>query len=651
MVLFSSWKGEVIDNRGKDPSGFVEPKAIRLPEEFYKGEKIKAFFGWDGIVIKDLSFDLLEMAVSYAQALAKASCGKCTPCGFGSRLISEMLEALWKGESGVESFSVLESLAVTMMTTSRCSFGQRGPVPILHLLRYFPEELKGSLTAQRAYTSLKYRWAVTAPCKNACPANLDIPLYIEQIREMRFEEALTTIRNGVCLPGTLGRVCVKPCESNCRRALLEGAVAIKGLKRFVADFQMQRALRSEVRQVEPSGKKVAVIGAGPAGLSCAYYLALKGHKVVIFERQKAPGGMAFYGIPAYRLPKEVLLKEVEEIEAYGVEIRYGVEVGKDVTVSQLLKDFDAVFIGVGTQGSSKMGVEGEEEGYKGFISGVEYLYHINNGVDPYPEAKRVVVVGGGNVAMDCVRASFRVGKSDVHLVYRRSRAEMPADPEEVEAAEEEGVVFHYLCNPKRIIAESGRVVAVELIRMELGEPDASGRRRPIPVPGSEFVIETDLIVAAIGQVLDVGFLRPEDGIELTKGGTVVVNPDTFETTRKGVFAAGDCVTGPDVLVRAIAGGRKAAERIDRYLKGMDLGPSEEEKFEEFFSAIGVFDQREKISMPSGLGRMEPERLEPEKRKWVFEEVEKGYGPEEALYEAQRCLKCYRLGMIAVENQR
>ncbi len=646
MVLFSSWKGEVVDNRGRSPQDAVEPKAIKLPEEFFKGEKVKAFFGWDGIVIRDPSVDLLEMALKYSEVLAKESCGKCTPCGFGWRLVRQILEGMAKGETGPEYLKVLEDLCQFIRSSSRCSIGQTGPVPILHLIQYFGEELKERISSKRLPSGGRYRYGVTAPCLNACPANLDIPRYVEEIREGRYEESLETIMRGVCLPGTLGRVCVRPCEANCRRALVDGPIAIRLLKRFVADYRRGRALRTQVGERERSGKRVAVIGAGPAGLACAYYLALKGHGVVIFERHESPGGMAFYGIPSYRLPQEILLEEVDWIKRHGVEMRFGVTVGKDVTLSDLLREFDAVFIGVGAQGSGRLGVEGEEAGYRGLIPGVEYLYKVNTGVDPYPEGKRVMVVGGGNVAMDCIRASFRIGKEDVHLVYRRSRAEMPADPEEVKDAEEEGVKFHFLCNPKRIIAEGGKVVAVELIRMELGEPDESGRRRPVPVPGSEFVIETDILVPAVGQVVDLSFIRPEDGIEVSRRNTIIVDPETLQTTREGVFAAGDCVTGPDVLVRAIAGGRKAADRIDRFLRGEPLGATEAEKFQEFFSAIGVFDPEEKVGVPGGMERREPEKLDPERRKHTFEEVEKGFGPQEALQEASRCLKCYRIGMIA-----
>ncbi len=646
MILFSSWQGEIVDNRGKDQKDFVEPKRIRLPEEFFKGEPIKAFFGWDGIVIRDSSVDLVDMAVNYMRAVVKESCGKCTPCSRGSKVALEMLEKMAKGEATVEYIPVLKDLLVFIRSSSKCSIGQTGPVPILHVIEYFPKEFERAISSKKVSPG-RYRYGVTAPCVSVCPSSLDIPKYLEEIKEMRFTESLLTILEKTCLPGTLGRVCVRPCEENCRRALVDGSVSIKWLKRFVADYEREKRRISPLEGIPSSGKKVAVVGAGPAGLSCAYYLAIRGHKVVVFEKAKEPGGMATYGIPSYRLPRNVLVKdEVDFIKSHGVEIKYGVEVGKDVTVSSLKKDFDAVFIGVGAQTSARMGVEGEDAGYRGFIPGIRYLYDINTGVDPYPEGKRVVVVGGGNVAMDCVRTSFRIGKSDVHLVYRRSRAEMPADPEEIEDAEAEGVQFHFLCNPTRIIAEEGKVVGVELIRMELGEPDQSGRRRPIPVPGSEFVIEADIVVPAIGQAVDTSFLTPEDGIELSKWKTIVVNPETFETSVKGVFAAGDCVTGPDVLVRAAGNGRRAAEMIDKYLRGVELIPTEEERFVTFFSSIRVFNKDEKINIPDGLERKHLKKLDPEVRKWTFDEVEEGYKPYEALYEAQRCLRCYRIGMIA-----
>jgi len=294
-----------------------------------------------------------------------------------------------------------------------------------------------------------------------------------------------------------------------------------------------------------------------------------------------------------------------------------------------------------------MGVQGEDKGYAGFIPGVKYLLDINMGKDPYPQGKKVVVSGGGNVAMDCVRSSFRIGKSDVNLVYRRTKKEMPADPVEIHDAEEEGVTFHYLCNPVRIIAKEGKVVAVECIRMELGEPDKSGRRRPVPISGSEFIIETDILIPAIGQAVDLSFLGSDSGVELTKWKSVLVDQDTFQTSQPGIFAAGDCETGPDVLVRACGNGKRAAWRIDQYLRGENLVPGEKERFNDLFNKVKVYQKDENLGIAGGEPRLHLRMLDPEKRKWTFDEVEEGFRVDEAMREAGRCLRCFRIGMVAV----
>jgi len=372
-----------------------------------------------------------------------------------------------------------------------------------------------------------------------------------------------------------------------------------------------------------------------------------GHGATIFERLPEPGGMAAVGIPDYRLPREILGGEADRVKDLGVEIKYDTLVGKDISFSDIMSRFDAVFIGVGAHNSSPMGVEGEDKGYEGFISGVKYLLDINMGKDPYPQGKKVVVVGGGNVAMDCVRSSFRVGKTDVNLIYRRTKAEMPADPVEIHDAEEEGVNFHYLCNPTRIIAKDGKVVAVELLRMELGEPDKSGRRRPIPVPGSEFIIEADIVIPAIGQAVDLSFLGEAAGVELTKWNTVLVDQETFQTSQPKIFSAGDCETGPDVLVRACGNGKRAAWRIDQYLRGERLDTSEKEKFNNFFAKVKVYQKDENLGIAGGEPRLHLRMLDPEVRKFTFDEVEEGYRVDEAVKEAMRCLRCYRIGMVAV----
>jgi formate dehydrogenase (NADP+) beta subunit len=644
--LFSSWQGELIDNRGKSKEEFSAPKRLKLPEEFATGEPIKALMGWDGIALFDDRVDIVDMCAKYVEAVQKESCGRCLPCRIGTKVILDKLMAISAGQGSKEDIALIKGLASEIKAGSKCQIGQTGLVPLLHAIEYFRDAFDRCIAGQKASAGA-YRASVTAPCFSVCPTKLKIPKYVEEIAEGRFTDALATIREDTCLAGILGRVCVRPCESNCRRANIDESISIKYLKRFVADYELEKEKQPSIKSAPVVDKKVAVIGAGPAGLSVAYYLGQMGYKVTILERLGEPGGMAAVGIPDYRLPRPIVGGEADLLSGLGVEIKYGINVGKDVTVAQLQKEYDAIFIGVGAHGSSPMGVDGEDKGYRGFIAGVKYLLDINNGEDPYPEGKKVVVVGGGNVAMDCVRSSFRVGKPDVNLVYRRTKAEMPADPVEIHDAEEEGVKFHYLCNPTRIIEKDGKVVAVELIRMELGEPDASGRRRPVPVPNSEFIIETDILIPAIGQVVDFGFLEGVEGLQLTKWKTVQVNQETFETTAKGIFSAGDCETGPDVLVRACGNGKRAAWKIDQYLRGEAVAPRTEERFNQFFSTVKVYQKDENLGITGGDKRLHLRMLDPETRKWIFDEAEEGYKVNEAMKEARRCLRCFRIGMVAV----
>ena len=416
----------------------------------------------------------------------------------------------------------------------------------------------------------------------------------------------------------------------------------------MADYELEKRKEPLFKKEEARSEKVAIIGAGPAGLSCAYYLALKGYPVTIFERLGEPGGMAAMGIPDYRLPRDVVGYEAEIVKRLGVEIRYNTQVGKDITISQMFEQgYKAIFIGVGAQTNTPMGVEGEDKGYKGFIPGVFYLLEINLGRDPYPEGKRVVVVGGGNVAIDCVRSSFRIGKADVNLVYRRTKKEMPADRVEIHDAEEEGVKFHYLCNPVRIIEKEGKVVGMECIRMELGEPDESGRRRPVPIKGSEFFIEADIAIPAIGQAIDLSFLEEKDGVKTTRRSTIAIQEGTFLTSRPGIFSAGDCVTGPDVLVRAGGHGKRAANKIDLFLRGIEVKESEEELLETLVEKIKVYNKNEKIGISGGQKRATLNMLPPDSRKWIFDEVEGGFSIPVAQKEAERCLRCVRIGLFAV----
>ena len=401
-------------------------------------------------------------------------------------------------------------------------------------------------------------------CQATCPANLNIRSYAALIADGKYAESLAVIRQRLPFALSIGRVCPHPCESACNRGYVDEPIAICALKRFVADYEMHNQIDPPVEVPDHfHPEKVAIIGAGPAGLSCAFFLAKAGYHSVVFEAMPEPGGMFRYGIPEYRLPTKTLMHEINWILSHGVELRCDTRIGKDITFEDLQRDYAAVFIGVGAWTGMKLGISGEE--MEGVVDGVRFLRDVNMGKKVDMKG-RVIIIGGGNVAMDAARVSWREGFDEVHVVYRRTRKEMPASPWEIDAAEHEGIKFQFLVAPVEVISDKGRMTGLKCLKMELGEPDASGRRRPVPIEGSEFVIEAENLIAAIGQRPDIKFIPENGGFDITRWNTFAVDQETFQTNVPGVFSAGDVETGPDIAIRACANGRKAALGIARYIE-------------------------------------------------------------------------------------
>lgn len=476
-----------------------------------------------------------------------------------------------------------------------------------------------------------------APCVLTCPAGCNIQEFMKDIAEGRNADAIRAIKEALPIPGALGRICPRPCEAQCRRVRVEEPLAIGWLHRYAAD---ENAAAGRIHRPAPgpaTGKRVAVIGAGPAGMSAAFFLRQFGHAVTVFEAQPEPGGMLRWGIPAYRLPRESLGGELNAIVELGVEMRYGRILGKDFSLADLRQEgFHALFLAVGAPHSAALQVEGET--LPGVLGGVEFLARAAHG-RKVKLGQRVVVVGGGNTAIDAVRTARRLGAADVTLLYRRTRAEMPALPVEVQEAEREGARFCFLAAPLAIRQQAGGL-AIRCQQMQLGEPDASGRRRPVPVPGQEFDLEADTVIAAIGQKIDAGLLRKE-GVELdAKGAAIRVNPATMQTSVPDVFAGGDAVAREDqkIAVWAVGSGRLAAIAMDQYLKGQPVvgRPAV------FKMAMGKDPEAITPLRFAGIekqGRAAMREIEPEDRVTSFREVELGLTPEMARAEARRCLAC------------
>ncbi len=462
----------------------------------------------------------------------------------------------------------------------------------------------------------------TSPCEVGCPAGEKIPVYFDLVRQKKYEEAWYKILEDNPLPGVTGRVCYHPCEGQCNRKPYDEAVAIHNIERFVADKNLRNKKLPQVSET-PKSEKVAVIGSGPAGLSCAYQLSRKGYRTVIFEADHEPGGMLRYGIPEYRLPKKILDKEIADIESLGVEIRMDSRIGGNVAWSELEK-FDAVFVAVGAMRSRKMDVAGE--GLKGVYTGVDFLRDLSTGIVP-KVGRQVLVVGGGNTAIDAARSAVRLGKKAT-ILYRRTRAEMPAVPEEIEEAEKEGVRFEFLVAPAKITGVKGKASKIELIKMKLGEPDASGRRRPVPVKGSNYTMAADTIISAIGEEPDLSFLP----YSFLKKGVRLFVDDDYSTGVPGIFAGGDAATNPNgTVVNAIRAGKDAAKSIDEFLgwRTQSNGLSHDVVHPDDVNTF-YFPHEKRVKVP---------RIAVEKSKASFTEVNRTLTEGQALDEAERCFTC------------
>ena len=484
------------------------------------------------------------------------------------------------------------------------------------------------MTGNELSTEIKY-----PPCKLACPIQTDVREYVQLIAERRYEEAFATIRKQNPLPRVCGRICTHPCETACKRGQVDEPIAIAALKRFASDGLW----RDEYKAALPgksTGHKVAVVGSGPAGLAAAHDLALLGHGVTIFEALPVLGGMLRVGVPEYRLPKNVVDEEIQAILDLGVEVKTGVRIGEEIKLTDLFEQgYKAVFMGIGAHRDRKLHIAGEDK-LEGVVSAVSFLRGVNQAEKPRVGVK-VAVIGGGNTAIDSARSALRLGAEGVHIVYRRSREEMPAAKEEIEEAAHEGVQMSYLTSPLEILGRDGKVSALKCIKNELGEPDDSGRRSPKPVPGSEFTFDVDMVIAAIGQAPDLSLVAEEIEVTEKRKRIIVDGPYTLVTTQPGVFAGGDAVTGPATVVEAISAGKRAAISIDSYLRGESpatvesAGPTETERLSSvIIEKTTKFERCVKTSLPA------------DNRVKGFDEVEAVLSEDVAVKEALRCLHCF-----------
>jgi NADH-quinone oxidoreductase subunit F len=643
--------GEVVHDIGGGPPGKAKIKAVQtggpsggcipaarfdLPVDYDSLKEAGSIMGSGGMIVMDDDTCMVDVAKYFMAFLKDESCGKCYTCRKGTQRMYEILEDITEGRGTLDHLELLEELAVVVKDTSMCGLGQSAANPVLSTLRYFRHEYERHIVDKRC-DAFVCKDLVGPPCQSACPVGTEAWRYVAHIERGEYEEAYRVIREVNPFPSVCARACDHQCEQRCRAGTSGGdPIAIRALKRFVTD-RIDPASYQPIRTEWTDGEapRVAVVGAGPAGLTAAHCLSIKGYRVTVFEAEPEPGGMLYCAIPEYRLPREVIRKEIQALLDENIEIVCNTSLGTDFSIDSLLGEgYSAVLLALGAHKSRPLGLDKEDA--PGVYPSIEFLKAFNERGEQLAKG-RVGVIGGGNSAIDAARTALRQRDVEsVTIFYRRTRAEMPAFEEEIEAAIQEGITIETLVTPTEIRTTSGLFSHLVCARNNLGSPDASGRRRPVIIKGSEYLLELDTLIVAISEDSGVDCITPAraGGIEVTDWNTVKADPKTLLTSRPGVFAAGDVITGPNTIIDAVADGKKAAAMIDHHIRGEELV-----KPARSIKSLPYLEPPEIDESVSRDERVETPRASVDWRKRNFAEVEVGLSMQEAHCEAGRCLRC------------
>ena len=672
-VYFSTWNGESINNIGK-PKEEWEESAYNLPATYDDHRDSRAFIGWDGVALFDADVDIIRLAMEYAaqyQVYSEA-CGRCAPGRWGGQILYDTLDKIARGEGAISDLDHLKEIGKSMQITSKCEIGKTVPNPILDLMEHFEDtfmEAINNQTKSKHYDeSIGYIAKITAPCTDACPSHVDIPGYIEGVRDLRFDDSLEATRQTMPLAHVCGRVCPHPCEDACRRTNLDEPISIMALKRLGADWETDHGYDffHPMPKQESNGKKVAIVGAGPAGLTAAYYLAADGVEVDCYEELPVLGGEVTVGVPEYRMPWEKYLKDIECVKDMGVNFIMNHKVSAD-DMRAFEKDYDATMIASGTRLSKKVRCDNERPEITGYWGAIDFLDRVNlyekfdiKLTEPQKKeyaidadfvdltGKTIACVGGGFTSMDVVRCSIRAGAKRVIMIYRRDEKTIIRNTtyEEYHEAVEEGVEFMFHSAVNTMNDEDDVLKSLLVDKFELVPDPDGGRAQLVKIEGASELIEVDYLIPAVSQAPEFSHLPEEWEFGMTSWGTLLTNGKDYQTSRPGIFTAGDCEYGPMTIVNAVGQAKRAASVMSRYVHSGEVTLTDDEIMEDHLVKLKVYNKKEKITgwLP-GLKREHSAVLDADFRKHNNEEVNLGFTQDEAMSEADRCMRCYYIAMV------